>query len=306
MAEQKHVFIINPMAGKKDRTDVVSAAIGRLTDTDKYIEITSFPGDATEIVKRYRRDHEGHLRFYACGGDGTLNEVVSGVYGLDDAAVGAVPIGSGNDFVKYFEDIPEKKFRNLEEMVCGSEHSCDLLKIEDENGLEKISINIVSAGFDSAVAAGMTKYKALPFIKGKGAYNLSLMACLITKMKHYISLEADGVKIDEGPYLFALCANGRFYGGGYKGSPISQIDDGKMDFIRIDTVSRLKFLKLVGIYKRGEHLEKLQEILRYQESEAVKFSADKDIDFNIDGEIVKMKNPTVKVIKSAIKIIIPS
>lgn len=310
---QQHLFVVNPVAGKKDRSGVIRKAVERMLLIDPYeIAVTKCVGDATEIVKS-RLDMlpaENFLRIYSCGGDGTLSEVVEGVYKAKNknCAIGVVPIGSGNDFIKYFGEIPAEKFRSLPDMVKGRIDTSDIISVKDnENGSERISVNIVSAGYDAAVAKGMEKYKRLPLISGKAAYNLSVVECLISKMKNKFTLIADGVEVrdKENDYLFAICANGSFYGGGFKASPLSNIKDGFLDFIRIKTVSRLTFAALVGSFRKGEHLAKLKKYCTHMLCKELKIISENVIDMNIDGNIIPMKNPTISIVPKAIQLILP-
>lgn len=310
----KHLFIINPVAGKKDRTEVISSAICRTLQGkgDYDIKVTSCPGDATEIARSYIQDasEDDFIRVYACGGDGTLSEVVLGMYlsGRDNCAIGVVPIGSGNDFIKYYDEIPAEKFRSLPDMVAGRTESIDLLRVSDDTGNERVSINIVSTGFDAAVAKGMTAYKRLPMVNGSAAYNMSLCKCLVNERKHIYHVSADGCDLDDPKqgYLFVIAANGRYYGGGFKAAPISNIQDGFLDLIRICSVSVGRFLGLVGKFRQGLHIEQLKEYTSHLLCKTVRIHAEKPVEVNIDGEICEMTDPEISIVPGAIKLILPA
>ena len=303
----QHLFIINPKAGSKDRFAKMSDTIRNLAvEGVVFIEKTDYPGHATEIVLDYLSRSSDFLRIYSCGGDGTLSEVVSGVYASDNknCAIGVIPIGSGNDFIKNFDGVTKNDFLDLEKMTEGDCISTDVLRVSDEEK-SAVSINIVSAGFDAAAAKGMSKFKRIPLIR-KFSYELSLIECIFTKRKHRFKLIADGVEVEDGTqdYLFALAANGTYYGGGYKASPLSDLSDGYMDFIRIKTVGIFRFLKLVGIYRKGEHLP-IKDIVDWQRCKKLEIIKDEYIDMNLDGEIIPMKNPAVEIIDGAVKVILP-
>ncbi len=309
----KHLFVINPAAGKKDRSGMIIKAVEHLILTEPYeTVITSSPGNATDVVtdRLSVLSDSDFLRIYSCGGDGTLSEVIEGVYRSrnKNCAVGVVPIGSGNDFIKYFVGIPAEAFRSLSAMVKGRTESCDIMAIKDGvSNTERVSINIVSAGFDAAVGKGMSRFKRLPLINGSAAYNLSVLQCLLTKMRYSFRIIADGTEIedDKNEYLFTICANGSFYGGGFKASPISDIRDGLMDLIRIKPLSRLSFAAMIGAFKRGEHLEKMKKYCTHLHCSEVKILSDKKIDINIDGEIIPMTNPTIKILPGEVSLILP-
>ena len=100
----KHLFIINPAAGSRDRTKKYKEQIEAVcAGLDYRIEVSKAPGDCTRIAREAALTGEEY-RLYACGGDGTLNEVAAGAAGHDNVAVTVFSGGSGNDFVKMFNE----------------------------------------------------------------------------------------------------------------------------------------------------------------------------------------------------------
>lgn len=306
----RHFFVLNPAAGTKDRTEKLKEAIKRLKiDGICDIFVTDGVRAAENEVCRYLGEHKDEfVRIYACGGDGTLSEVTNGVYrsGSKNCAVAVVPIGSGNDFVKSL-DIPVEAFLDFQNLIDGETIDIDLLVARDATNTERASLNIISAGFDAAVAHGQEKIKKWPMVSGKAAYNISLVKSVFTKTKHYFVLNVDGQRFGDsaGPYLFAIAANGKYYGGGFKASPYSDISDGMMEFIRIDTVSPVKLLSLVGRFREGRHIDEFKDIVATKQCKSMQFVSDKPIDINLDGEIYPMKNPTIRIVEKAMKIILP-
>ena len=94
-------------------------------------------------MRKTAAESSERLRFYACGGDGTLGEVVNGAAGQVNAEVGLIPIGTGNDFVRNFADAGD--FFDIEAQVMGEARAIDLIKCNDRYG-----INVVNVGFDCA------------------------------------------------------------------------------------------------------------------------------------------------------------
>ncbi len=306
----RHLFVLNPAAGTKNRTEKLKEAIKRLKLKEPYdVFITDGVRAAENGVYRYLNEHsDDFVRIYACGGDGTLSEVVNGAYraGSKNCAVAVVPIGSGNDFVKSL-GVPAECFLDLQALIKGDAVDIDLLLAKDADNDERVSLNIISAGFDAAVAHGQEKIKKWPLVSGKTAYNISLVKSVFTKTKHYFVLNVDGQRFGDsaGPYLFAIAANGKYYGGGFKASPYSDISDGFMEFIRIDTVSPVKLLSLVGKFREGRHIDEFKDIVATKRCKSMQFVSNKPIDINLDGEIVPMKNPIIRILEKAIKIILP-
>ena len=118
MMPMRHIFIANPAAGKKDQTLTAAGHIGRLCrelGLEYEIFVTEYPRHACEIVDRERAEHPDKLlRFYACGGDGTLNEVAGAAVQHDNTQVTHYPMGSGNDFIRMFRDL--ERFHDLKEL----------------------------------------------------------------------------------------------------------------------------------------------------------------------------------------------
>lgn len=304
--EQKYLFIVNPVAGKRDRSAMLHALIEKemseLGISDYNIHVTTNVGDATEYTRKYLENNkESFVRVYACGGDGTLNETVNGVFGFENVAVGVIPVGSGNDFIKSFSQFEEKDFLSLKRMICG-----DLMSIDAIKSCGRISINIMSVGFDAATTKGMAKYKKLPLVSGSVAYDLSLVKCLFTSRKNRYAYEIDGVSVPEaeGDYLFTIMANGKWYGGGFNAAPNASFDDGNIELIRIKTVSIPTLVKLVGLFRKGEHMG-WTDLVYSTKCKSVKILSKEPLDLNLDGEIIEVKDPFIEIVPMAIKIILP-
>ena len=101
----QHYFLINPAAGKGNLYRHLDGEIRTYCDQkeiDYEIYYTKGVGDAEDYIRRACEKNGGELRFFACGGDGTLNEAANGVAGFNHASVGVIPTGTGNDFVRNF------------------------------------------------------------------------------------------------------------------------------------------------------------------------------------------------------------
>ena len=296
----KHLFIVNPAAGNRNRTREICQKINSLNFSGGYaVEITARPGEAGSIAESYACRSQEELRIYACGGDGTLYEVVNGVFKYKHCSVGPIPIGSGNDFIRGFEEYNASDFLDIQRMIRGESRAIDTI---DVNG--HISINVTSVGFDAHVNRRMTSVKKLPVVGGGNAYKLSCALSIIDKMKHSFIPVVDGNPIiGEGPYLLAAIGNKQYYGGGFKVTPLAVDDDGLLDFVRIPHVSRLFFSRFVAKFRRGEHIA-LDEV-RFTRCKSVQFLSEKPLVVNVDGETFILHNPSMRVVPKSLKIILP-
>ena len=185
----KHIMIVNPAAGPKNALDTIRSEVKRYPDYDIEIYQTQGKGDATAYVRAYMEAHpDEEVRFYACGGDGTLGEVASGVYGFENAALSAYPCGSGNDFVKYYGGA--SAFLDLGALLEGEERRIDMLT----DG-ERFSINVANFGFDYFVCEKMEKLRRKKGFGGRRAYYGGIVHALFHAMKNRAVVFADGKRI---------------------------------------------------------------------------------------------------------------
>lgn len=249
----RHVFILNPAAGKTQaalQLEPVLEAFFKEHPMEYRICITDRPGHATAIVQKEVATGDA-VRFYACGGDGTVLEVVNGLAEAPNAELACVPCGSGNDFLRM---LPNRElFDDVKALIMGTAQPVDAILC---NG--KWSLNMCSMGMDADVANRMVRYKHLPLVNGSMAYNLALVQTFLRPLGQQLRIvmeTPDGTVERSGKYMFALAANGQYYGGGYHGSPLSQPDDGLLDFVLVRKISHLKVLSILNLYKNGRHLD---------------------------------------------------
>ena len=186
MLEMKHIFVINPAAGQGKSLDFIKPRIEEIAKKDGLdyeIIVTQKQGDGIEIVKERAKSGE-ELRFYACGGDGTLYEVVNGAYGYKNVQVAVIPLGSGNDFIRLFGT--KEEFLVLDDVINGVPVEFDLIDCDGE-----IAINQCSMGMDAEVCAMQGKLKKLPGVGGEGAYYLGCLYAIAKKFKNKFTYSID-------------------------------------------------------------------------------------------------------------------
>lgn len=297
----RHVFIVNPAAGKNSRaTNFIPEIESYFAshDGEFSIRLTEGPNHASEIAKEEASKGDP-VRLYAIGGDGTLFEVTNGAEGFDNVEIASVPCGSGNDYVKLYGGA--EPFLNIPNLIEGNAKKVDSIRCGD-----KLSLNICSMGLDADVAARMAHYKRWPLVSGALAYDLAVIYTLCRPMGNQlkITMETPEATITrEGRYLFALAANGQYYGGGYHGAPGAQADDGILDFVLVKTVPRLKAISLIGGYKRGEHYD--WDMCEHLQGTKMEVTCTKDACVNIDGECIEKNNVTFEILPNHFSFVIP-
>lgn len=292
----RYVFIINPTAGKGRGADIIPKIEKYFKNSAEYkIVITESAHQATDIAKSEAETGD-KIRMFACGGEGTCFEVVNGIVGYGNVDFGVIPSGSANDFLKCFDD--KNKFFDIARQVEGETVEIDLIKAD-----EYYCINCCSVGMDAVVADEMRLFKHIPGINGNTAYKLSLLKTFLGKIGLKLKITVDGKIKDAKDYLFAVCANGPIYGGGFKAAPDANPFDGKLDCVIIDAIHKLKIPKLVKVYENGLH--KSLDICEMGQCRKMVIESDKPMPVNLDGELIHRKKVTFEIAEKALKFVLP-
>lgn len=287
------LHILNPLAGKGTAKKVKS----HIKETDEtYMSVS--PLETSNFIRESCKV-EPDTCFTVYGGDGTIHRAVNAV--MDSGCAGEamlklVPIGSGNDFIRSFDDMPD-------------EFVSDIMKFND-----RYAANIVNMGFDCGVVKRADKLKKLPFVTGSFAYILGVVGELLHKkpMKARVTFTyEDGTSetIDD-KFLLVAIGNGRWYGGGFKAVPGARLDSGTLDVTVVKNISAFTFLKLVSSFKKGKHIadpdkgivkKGFEKYLMYKRCVGCKVEGCKTI--SADGELYEESVADVKVLPKAISII---
>lgn len=292
---KKHIFIINPAAGKKKGLELVDHIMNNFPEP--LILTTQYPNHASELANLHASPN---TIIYSVGGDGTLNEVINGVLASDYASeviIADVPCGSGNDFIKGFTD-EKNPYKLLDTYKTSHVKIIDIGTVNDRN-----FINISSIGFDAEIVLGAKKYKQLPLISAGLAYIISVFGTLIKLKGYHVNITIDDGKSQKLDVLFITMANGNYYGGGMKAAPNAIIDDGLLDFCIVDLVKRRQVPFLLPKFMKGKH-EHLKELTTMRGSK-VTISSGTPLPVNIDGEVMLSTSITVSLKEKALKFLIP-
>ena len=250
----RYLFILNPAAGKQDCTvqlipQLQQAAVRAGIPVDAVATCkTEYAGHAKALARAAAEEAAKageQLHIWTAGGDGTLVEALTGVQGFANAAVGCLPYGSGNDFLRTYGT--REEFTDLDAQLAGGEVTIDTM--QTNLGL---SATICAAGLDAQVAYGIPKFRRIPLCGGEMAYLLSIVEQLCGHIGRRVTFTIDDEELTVDCLMCAIC-NGRAYGGGFLAAPEADPADGWLDVMIVRRVGRLTIAKLLGMYKSGRH-----------------------------------------------------
>ncbi len=287
MAEPVYAkVIVNPRAGAgatAKRWPRVKEALRQSGVRFDY-ELTEAPGHATELARI--AVGEGYKLVVSVGGDGTMNEIVNGLYKLgadSDVMLGIISTGTGSDYIRSlgiprsFKDACQRLYKPEKKVV-------DLGMVEYmANGqkVKRIFVNFTGLGFDAEVVKIITQ--RFKFLGGTLFYLVGVLACLMLNRNKNITLNIDG-EISERSVREVLVCNGKYGGGGMIPAPDADVADGLLDVLIIDNASKADLLwSLPRIYK-GTHLTHPKVTVK--KARKIEIDAGDELLVQADGELL--------------------
>lgn len=281
----KHIFIINPHAGKRDQTSRIYEMADHLREAHGLTcacMLTDRPGGAADMARKLAETGE-ELRLYACGGDGTISEVANGIAGFSNAAMTAIPTGTGNDFLKNFGPDMEK-FQDAENLWAGEVFPLDLIACND-----RLCLTIACNGIDARIADSVHQYGNSPLLHGRNSYLASVAVNFLFKpIGRHWKVWLDDEALEDDFALVSMC-NGRYYGGGSMPVPEARMNDGVLHTVLIKNIPKATFARLFAPYSAGEYRKLPQELIRVSTARQVRIQAEEDIVTCLDGECFRSR-----------------
>jgi len=245
----KLFLIVNPAAGKNKGAKAIEKAIPLLKQKGIQSEVTTsnFAGHAIELAQQF--DPSKFDGIIAIGGDGTLFEVINGLlkkYQSFDLPVGQIPVGTGNSFIK---DLAIQTIEDaIEKIAGGTSRKVDVGFFKYPEG-EHYFINLLGTGFVANVAHRAGKYKAF----GPLSYVIGVFEEVARLKSVPMEITIDG-KVYQREYIFTEICNSTKTGGNMIMAPDAKIDDGLLDIILLNRISRLNLLKVFPQIFKGTHV----------------------------------------------------
>jgi len=287
-------IILNPaaengVAGKKCWPKV--KAFLEQKGVEYSMDQTLAPGDGT--IQTSRALKEGYDTIVSMGGDGTASEVINALVG-SDVNFGIIPCGVGNDFVKVIGLSRKNIIDSVETILRGYTRKIDLGSV---NG--RYFFNMIGIGFDGEVAE--KKARSYRFIKGFWAYYAQVIPLLFMYRPKPVHIEMNGVTMDT-TILFLTVGNGRYSGGGFKLTPLSEIDDGLFDVCLVHYPGLFNLFRHVNKVPKGKHI-KLPFVF-YLRTDRIKITSEVMLPAHIDGEVARSREFDIRMIPRSLNVIV--
>lgn len=298
---------------------MAGAALARLRAAGIAIETaeTSAAGQATQIAREaYGR---GYRRFLAVGGDGTSYEIVNGLFpesgsplsgvrsqGSPEndriATLGFLPLGTGNSFLRDFEDLASGT-SGLEHAMLALEarrsRPCDVLRLTHKDGAIYYT-NLLSMGFAADVA--VLRHRRFLGL-GQFGYLLSIFLGLARLHRRPFPVRFDGQpEFDARRCLFLTFNNSKFTGGTMMIAPDAVTDDGLIEYVRWGPIGRLGLIRNLSTLYDGTHTR--HPLAERQAVRRVEFQLDGPVDVMVDGEVLTLECRTVEVLPAALRVVV--
>lgn len=287
----KLLLILNPhaAAGRADAlADRIVEELGRVAEVQTLL--SAGPGHATRLVAD--ADLAAVDAVVAAGGDGTLFEVLNGLYdnGISSRPpLGVLPVGTGNAFARDLGLEPGDWKKGIELIGAGKTRAFDVGRVESAEGSYHF-LNIVGAGLP--VDAMLTAEK-LKFV-GRGAYTLATLWRAMQLKTYELDLRLDGQAVRR-ESMFIEISNTRFTGTSFLIAPGAEPDDGLFDITLVRRLGRARLLRLFPTIYKGEHI-RYEEVKTYRARE-IRIEGPAGMPLAPDGEMRGRTPATIRCLR---------
>lgn len=293
------ILIANPISGKGKAKPVAEQTYTALTSVGHHgtLALTSGTGDANRFAQE--AVSAGTQWVIACGGDGTLHEVVNGIANAPDVRLGVLPCGRGNDFAAAI-GVPLKPRHAIQTLLAGKTIHVDLGKSHSAAHGAHYFTTIATCGYDTEVSRRAAE-RTTPF-SGTASYAYAAVSTLFDYECPDVRLEGD-FGIHEGPILLAATGITNRYGGGFQIVPNARLDDGLFDVCIIRPVSSLTVLRLLVTLFWGGHVS--HPAVSIHQTRTLRIETSPPLLLYADGEPMCETPATIESIKGGLTVIAP-
>jgi len=257
----KLILLINPSAGKHKGVKTANQAIDTFQKQGIEVEFfySEYQGHLIELTRKVvEKENQGIV---AIGGDGTVFEVINGMMQADKSLpnpLGIIPVGTGNSFSKDLSiHSTEEAIQNI---ISGKTRPVDLGKCRYKDQLFYF-INVLGFGFVADIVKQALSYKKL----GDLSYVIGVFLTLKNLESYQLDFEIDGINYQRENIFVEIC-NSRMTGGNMLMSPQTEIDNGYLDVVLLNKISKFGIVQAFPKIYKGTHISmKEVEVIRGKE-----------------------------------------
>lgn len=296
---EKRIHIVQN--GAKRLPKSVEEQIVRIEEISDF-KVTRFITNSRNHARIYCREHvKSNNIVIAVGGDGTCNEVVGGIMdsGSEKVALGIIPAGTGNDFLRMCKQNSEEQLLDLIAQEDFQPLDLGVVKINDER---YYFLNIADLGLGGKVIEIMERQRAIK-IGGKFSYASSIIRGFFSYKKPTVKISMPGFSFQGKMMLLGMC-NGAVFGHGLTIYPGAKVNDGKLGFTIIGDVTLVDYIRYLAKLKKGLRIDHPE--VHYCEGEELELELlGGKIYGETDGEFIPGSACKTVVIPSALMLINP-
>jgi len=296
--------IVNPVAGANGTARKWPHIVELLKSLGLRFEhdLTEAPGHAIELAREAAG--KGYQQVVSVGGDGTINEVVNGLYAagsIGEVMLGIISTGTGGDYIRTI-GLPRSYPEMCRCLVNSRRLTVDLGIVEYMNGsdtVQRLFVNFAGLGFDAEIVRRTTQqFKSLG---STASYLMGLLTTLVFYRNREISLVIDGEVVDR-EVCTVVMNNGRYGGGGMLTAPDADLADGLLDVLIVGNLNKADLLwSLPRIYK-GTHLTHPK--VELNKAREIEIRAEEPLYLQADGELLGRAPARFRVLPSALNIVV--
>ena len=296
---ERYLTIVNPAAGGGRCGKLAPSALDQLRAAGLELEVrqTRAPGEATIFA------HEGYAsgfrNFIAVGGDGTGFEILNGIFpkALTEgrAALGFLPLGTGNSFLRDFTD--RGAGYAIESILAHRSRPCDVIRL-NHAGESLFFINTLNMGFAADVATLTNRH--LKFM-GEPGYLVGVLVCLARLRRRPFPLRADGER-DERPCLFVAFSNSKYTGGKMMIAPDASINSGTIEYVHWGPIGRAGLVRMLPKLFDGSHIR--HRLASRRTAARIEFDVKDPVDVVVDGEVLTLEVESLEVLPGALDVMV--
>lgn len=296
-----HIFIVNPYAGEKTFADDLRRKLKEIKNLKYFVFNTKRAGDEEALVRRILhifQDEE--LRFYCCGGSGTMRNMLNGFDDLEKAEIAFFPCGLTNDFLKVFGE-NEARFHQIEELIEG-----DVIQVDYIRTNHGVALNQFSTGLDSSHAIKFEEYRSLAAFGEKIPYVLSITYALIFSKPLEYEVYLDDKKV-VGPFSEIIFGNGHVMGGSLFLFENSCVVEGEASWLFVPKQNVFRLFKLLRAFFKMDYAL-VRTMTKSGSCKKMRLARKdgKPLAVNMDGELVSESLEwTAEIVQQGLHLVVP-